>query len=189
MARRGWSCTSSIPRRKLSTVPSASGMGCARRSSNWTSFSLPWEPLDDHHHCPPLNAHLWRPRLALGGCGGVSVFGALLVGLEALDDGGDVGELDALFTALGRAPNDRDDIEVVDGDLDVAVAPARGRRHLDLGAETGVAIAEHAGEEGANGIAESEMKPTPHFAGHEVDGDQLVAPGRPFHGDALGRRV
>src|SRR4051812_39172350 len=28
---------------------SDSGRGCARRSSNWTSFSSPWEPLDDHH--------------------------------------------------------------------------------------------------------------------------------------------
>ena len=54
--------------------------------------------------------------------------------LEALDDRGDVGEVDALFTALGRAVDDGDDVEMIDGDLDVAVAPAGGRRHLDLGA-------------------------------------------------------
>src|SRR5882724_175445 len=54
MARRCWSCTSSILRRKLSTKPSASGRGCARRSSNWTTFSSPWgwnhrapDPRDD----------------------------------------------------------------------------------------------------------------------------------------------
>src|SRR4051812_23043065 len=43
MARRCWSCTSSIPRRKLSTLP-APGRRTrwARRSSNWTSSSSPW---------------------------------------------------------------------------------------------------------------------------------------------------
>src|SRR3982750_2180169 len=42
MARRCWSCASAILRRKLPTKPSASGRGCARRSSNWTTFSSPW---------------------------------------------------------------------------------------------------------------------------------------------------
>jgi uncharacterized protein YndB with AHSA1/START domain len=44
-AARHWSlCTTSIPRRKLSTVLSPPGVrvGLARRSSNWTSFSSPW---------------------------------------------------------------------------------------------------------------------------------------------------
>src|SRR6185436_14735027 len=42
MARRCWSCTSSIPRRKLSTPPAPGRqMRWARRSSNWTSFSSP----------------------------------------------------------------------------------------------------------------------------------------------------
>src|SRR5712692_3912405 len=43
MARRCWSCTNSIPRRKLSTLPSPGcRVGCRRRSRNWTSFSTLW---------------------------------------------------------------------------------------------------------------------------------------------------
>src|SRR4029434_10883602 len=42
-ARRCWSCTSFIPRRKLSTPPAPGRrMRWERRSSNWTSFSSPW---------------------------------------------------------------------------------------------------------------------------------------------------
>ena len=41
-ARRCWSCTSSIPRRKLSKPTPGWRLGCRRRSSNWTSFSSPW---------------------------------------------------------------------------------------------------------------------------------------------------
>jgi superfamily II DNA/RNA helicase len=49
-ARRSWSCTNSIPRRKLSTVPSPGWrVGCPRRSRNWTSFSSPWARAWDGH--------------------------------------------------------------------------------------------------------------------------------------------
>src|SRR4051812_48866526 len=51
-ARRCSSCTTSIPRRKLSTVPSPPGVPVviwARRSSNWTSFSSPWARAWDGH--------------------------------------------------------------------------------------------------------------------------------------------
>src|SRR4029453_4449810 len=43
-ARRCSSCTTSIHRRKPSTLPSPPGapVGWARRSSNWTSFLSPW---------------------------------------------------------------------------------------------------------------------------------------------------
>src|SRR5450631_1689436 len=131
----------------------------------------------------------WKPLPATGGgCSGRAL-GALLGGLEAFDDRGDVGEVDALFSALGCSVDDGDDVEVIDGHLDVAVAATGRCRQLDLGAETGAAIAQHAGEEGADGVAESEVKPAPHFAGYEVNGDQLVAAGCPLGGDALGRRV
>jgi uncharacterized protein YndB with AHSA1/START domain len=41
-ARRCWSCTNSIPRRKLSTAPSRGWrVGCPSSSSSWTSFSSP----------------------------------------------------------------------------------------------------------------------------------------------------
>jgi len=50
VARRCWSCTNSIPRRKLSTVPSPGWrVGCPRRSRNWTSFSSPWARAWDGH--------------------------------------------------------------------------------------------------------------------------------------------
>src|SRR5919106_6151118 len=50
-ARRCWSCTTSIPRRKLSTVPSPPGArtGCPSSSGNLTSSSSPWaRPRDGH---------------------------------------------------------------------------------------------------------------------------------------------
>src|SRR5215510_9362814 len=55
-ARRCSSCTTSIPRRKLSTVPSPPGVrvGWARRSSNWTSFSSPWARAWDGHEAVDL---------------------------------------------------------------------------------------------------------------------------------------
>src|SRR3977135_3125739 len=50
VARRCWSCTSSIPRRKLSTPPAPGRrMRWARRSNNWTSFSAPWARAWDGH--------------------------------------------------------------------------------------------------------------------------------------------
>src|SRR5258705_9273800 len=62
MARRCWSCTNSIPRRKLSTVPSPGWrVGCPRRSRNWTSFSSPWARAWDGHEVVDLAAG----RLAL----------------------------------------------------------------------------------------------------------------------------
>ena len=55
MARRCWSCTSSIPRRKLSTLPAPGRrMRWARRSSNWTSFSSPWARAWDGHEVVDL---------------------------------------------------------------------------------------------------------------------------------------
>src|SRR5882672_3426471 len=55
MARRCWSCTNSIPRRKLSTVPSPGWrVGCPRRSRNWTSFSSPWARAWDGHEVVDL---------------------------------------------------------------------------------------------------------------------------------------
>src|SRR5678815_2792953 len=55
-ARRCSSCTTSIPRRKLSTVPSPPGVlvEWARRSSNWTSFSSPWARAWDGHEVGAL---------------------------------------------------------------------------------------------------------------------------------------
>ena len=41
-ARRCWSCTTSIPRRKLSTSAPGAWMRCPRRSTNWRSFSSRW---------------------------------------------------------------------------------------------------------------------------------------------------
>ena len=55
-ARRCWSCTNSIPRRKLSTLPSPAltspgwRVGCPRRLRNWTSFSAPWARSWDSHN-------------------------------------------------------------------------------------------------------------------------------------------
>ena len=50
VARRCWSCTSSIPRRKLSTLPAPGRrMRWSRRSRNWTSFSSPWARAWDGH--------------------------------------------------------------------------------------------------------------------------------------------
>ena len=50
VARRCWSCTSSIPRRKLSTLPAPGRrMRWSRRSSNWTTFSSPWARAWDGH--------------------------------------------------------------------------------------------------------------------------------------------
>ena len=41
--RRCWSCTSAIPRRRLSIVRSQGWReGCPNSSRNWTSFSSPW---------------------------------------------------------------------------------------------------------------------------------------------------
>src|SRR5882757_9527129 len=55
MARRCWSCTNSIPRRKLSTVPSPGWrVGCPRRSRNWTSFLSPWARAWDGHEVVDL---------------------------------------------------------------------------------------------------------------------------------------
>src|SRR4029453_12505343 len=51
-ARRCWSCTTSIPRRKLSTAPLPPGVllvGWMRRSSNSTSLSSPWARAWDGH--------------------------------------------------------------------------------------------------------------------------------------------
>src|SRR5215467_2426788 len=48
-ARRCWSCTNSIPRRKLSMLPSGRTTGCPRRSINWTRFSSPWARVRDGH--------------------------------------------------------------------------------------------------------------------------------------------
>src|SRR5262245_29047432 len=46
---------SSIPRRKLSTLPApARRMRCTRHSSNWTSFSPPWERASDGHEVVDL---------------------------------------------------------------------------------------------------------------------------------------
>ena len=50
VARRWWSCTSSIPRRKLSTLPAPGRrMRWSRRSRSWTSFSSPWARAWDGH--------------------------------------------------------------------------------------------------------------------------------------------
>src|ERR1700754_2151859 len=50
MVRRCWSCTNSIHRRKLSTLPLPGWrVGCPRRSRNWTSFSSPWARARDGH--------------------------------------------------------------------------------------------------------------------------------------------
>jgi len=47
--------TSSIPRRKPSTMPSPGWRaGCPRRSSNWTSFSPPWARALDGHEVVDL---------------------------------------------------------------------------------------------------------------------------------------
>jgi uncharacterized protein YndB with AHSA1/START domain len=55
VARRCWSCTNSIPRRKLSTVPSSGWrVGCPRRSRNWTSFLSPWARAWDGHEVVDL---------------------------------------------------------------------------------------------------------------------------------------
>src|SRR3977135_892754 len=55
VARRCWSCTSSIPRRKLSTLPAPGRrMRWARRSSNWTSFSSRWARAWDGHEVGDL---------------------------------------------------------------------------------------------------------------------------------------
>jgi len=55
VARRCWSCTNSIPRGKLSTVPSPGWrVGCPRRSRNWTSFSSPWARAWDGHEVVDL---------------------------------------------------------------------------------------------------------------------------------------
>jgi uncharacterized protein YndB with AHSA1/START domain len=49
-ARCCWSCTSSIPRRKPSTLPAPGRrMRWAKRSSNWTSFSSLWARASDGH--------------------------------------------------------------------------------------------------------------------------------------------
>jgi uncharacterized protein YndB with AHSA1/START domain len=57
LARRWWSCTSSIPRRKLSTVPLPGWrVGCPSSSSNWTSFSSPWARAWDGHEVVDLAA-------------------------------------------------------------------------------------------------------------------------------------
>src|SRR4029434_10418519 len=54
-ARRCWSCTSSIPRRKLSTLPAPGRrMRWSRRSRNWTSFSSPWARAWDGHEVVDL---------------------------------------------------------------------------------------------------------------------------------------
>jgi uncharacterized protein YndB with AHSA1/START domain len=53
-ARRCWSCTSSIRRRRRPTRPSASGRGCARRSGSWTSFSPAWARARDGHEVVDL---------------------------------------------------------------------------------------------------------------------------------------
>src|SRR4029434_9621704 len=55
VARRCWSCTSSIPRRKLSTLPAPGRrMRWSRRSRNWTSFSSPWARAWDGHEVVDL---------------------------------------------------------------------------------------------------------------------------------------
>jgi uncharacterized protein YndB with AHSA1/START domain len=55
LARRCWSCTNSIPRRKLSTLPSPEWrVGCPRRSRNWTSFSSPWARAREGHEVVAL---------------------------------------------------------------------------------------------------------------------------------------
>src|SRR4029450_3308113 len=74
MARRCWSCTSSTPRRKLSTLPAPGRrMRWSRRSRNWTSFSSPWARAGDSHEvvedaCPDLHAKTaTKPPVALTG--------------------------------------------------------------------------------------------------------------------------
>src|SRR5262245_1555403 len=53
---RPWSsCTTSIPRRKLSRPPGVQ-VELARRSSNWTSFSSPWARAWDGHEVVDLLA-------------------------------------------------------------------------------------------------------------------------------------
>ena len=59
----------------------------------------------------------------------------------------------------------------------------------NLGAQLGAAVAKHAGEERAHGVAELEVEAAAHLAGDEVDGDQLVAAGGPLQGDRLGRGI
>src|SRR5687767_12801399 len=50
VARRCWSCTNSIPRRKLSTLPAPGRrMRWSRHSRNWTTFSSPWARAWDGH--------------------------------------------------------------------------------------------------------------------------------------------
>ena len=47
----------SIPRRKLSTLPSPGWrVGCPRRLRNWTSFSSPWAQSEDGHEAVDLAA-------------------------------------------------------------------------------------------------------------------------------------
>src|SRR6266545_885613 len=65
---------------------------------------------------------------------GPRALGLFLRGFDLVDDRLDVAELDALFAAVGGAVDDGDDVEVVDGDLQVAVLAAGGGGHLDLGA-------------------------------------------------------
>jgi len=57
VARRWSSCTTSIPRRQLSTMPSPPGVRVViwpRRSSNWTSYSSLWARARDGHEVVAL---------------------------------------------------------------------------------------------------------------------------------------
>src|SRR6476469_1515234 len=68
MARRCWSCTSSIPRRKLSTLPAPGRrMRWSRRSRNWTSFSSPWTRARDGHEVVDLAVSAHKEAEALLG--------------------------------------------------------------------------------------------------------------------------
>src|SRR5882757_9976356 len=67
--RRCWSCTSFIPRGKLSTVPSPGWrVGCPSSSSNWTSFSSRWARAWDGHEVVDLavgRLDLWATARAV----------------------------------------------------------------------------------------------------------------------------
>src|SRR5688572_10330812 len=66
VARRCWSCTRSIPRRKLSTLPAPGRrMRWSRRSHNWTSFSSPWARAWDGHEVDDLGTFTWQEIVAL----------------------------------------------------------------------------------------------------------------------------
>src|SRR5688572_23578143 len=65
-ARRCWSCTSFIPRRKLSTPPAPGRrMRWERRSSSWTSFSSPWARAWEGYEGVDLGTSTWQEIVAL----------------------------------------------------------------------------------------------------------------------------